>query len=123
MIRAYLVGARVAAQRWPVIIALWLIAAAFGAAFAAASGTWLTDALDGSLATRTLFRQLDADVFVDLWYHHREGLRGLLALAAVLAAVHTVLWWWLDAVVVCAVQPSDEEGSVWLRGLALAPVM
>src|SRR5215475_479907 len=124
MVRAYLVGARVAAQRWPLIVVLWLIVAAFGAAFALASGTWLTDALDASLATRTLFRQLDADVFVDLWYHHREGLRALLTLAAVLAAVHTILWWWLDAVVVCAVQPEgDEAGSVWLRGLALSPVM
>jgi|SRR5215468_8364170 len=124
MIRAYLVGARVAAQRWPVIIALWLIAAAFGATFALASGTWLTDALDGSLATRTLFRQLDPDVFVDLWYHHREGLQVLLVLAAVLAGIHTILWWWLDAVVVYAVQPvEDETAGIWVRGLALAPVM
>lgn len=124
MIRAYLVGARAAAQRWPLIVALWLIAATFGAAFALASGAWLTDALDGSLATRTLFKQLDADVFVDLWYHHREGLRGLCMVAAVLAAVHTVLWWWLDAVVVCAVQePSEEPGSPWVQGLSLAPVM
>jgi hypothetical protein len=124
MIRAYLLGARAAVQRWPLVVALWLIAAAFGAVFALASGAWLTDALDASLATRTLFKQLDADVFVDLWYHHREGLRGLVMVAAVLAAVHTVLWWWLDAVVVCAVQePGEETGSPWVQGLSLAPVM
>jgi hypothetical protein len=125
MLRAYLVGARAAAQRWPLILALWLIAAVFGAAFALASGVWLTDALDGSLATRTLFRQLDADVFVDLWYHHREGLRGLVMLGLVLGAVHTILWWWLDAVVVCAVEETsgEEHPSPWRQGLALAPLM
>jgi hypothetical protein len=111
-------------RRWPLVVVLWLIAAVFGLAFALASGVWLTDALDGSLATRTLFRQLDADVFVDLWYHHREGLRVLLVLAAVLAVVHTVLWWWLHGVLICALQrPAGETVGVWTEGLGLAPVM
>ena len=124
MLRAYLAGARAAAKRWPLIVVLWLIAAAFGLIFALASGAWLTDALDGSLATRTLFRAIDPDVLVDLWYHHREGLDALLVLALVLAAVHTVLWWWLHGVVICTLQqPAGERESVWTRGLELAPLM
>jgi hypothetical protein len=124
MLRSYLAGARAAAQRWPLIVVLWLIAAAFGLTFALASGAWLTDALDGSLATRTLFRAIDPDVLVDLWYHHREGIDALLVLALVLAALHTVLWWWLHGVVICALQqPAGERGLIWTRGLELAPVM
>lgn len=124
MIRAYLAGARDAAQRWFLIAVLWLIVAAFGFAFALASSAWLSEALEQSLATRTLFRQLDPDVFVDLWYHHREGLHMLLVLAAVLAVVNAILWWWLHAVVICQLQRSpDEPGGAWTQGLVLAPLM
>jgi len=124
MIRAYLAGARATLRRWPLVIVLWLIVAVFGLAFALASGAWLTQALDGSLATRTLFRELDANVFVDLWYHHREGLRGLLVLAAVLGVLHVVLWWWLHGVVICALQrPADDAEGVWTQALGLAPAM
>lgn len=122
--RAYWVGARGAAQRWPLIVVLWLIAALFGLAFALASGAWLTDALDNSLATRTLFRSIDPNVFVDLWYHHREGLRAVLAMVLVLAAVHTVLWWWLHGVVIASLQlPAGDRGRAWTQGLQLAPAM
>jgi len=121
MWRAYLTGARVAVARWPLITALWLFGLAFGVAFGLASAAWLADALDGSLATRTLLHHLDAQVLIDLWVHHREGLRVLLLLAAVLAVVHTALWWWLDGVVVAAVAPSPE--SPWRRGTALLPVI
>jgi hypothetical protein len=124
MIRAYWAGARAAAQRWPLTVILWLIAAVFGLAFALASGAWLSDALDASLATRTLFRSLDPNVLVDLWYHHREGLRVLLAMVLVLVAVHTVLWWWLHGVVIASVQlPVGERTRAWTQGLELAPEM
>jgi len=124
MVRAYLRGARAALQQWPLVLALWLIIGLFGLAFALAGGAWLSDALESSLATRTLFRSLDPDVWVDLWYHHREGLRGLLTVAVVLATVHSVLWWWLHGVVIAALQGTAAElGSVWARGLRLAPTM
>jgi hypothetical protein len=124
MIRAYWSGARAAAQRWPLIVVLWLTSAAFGLAFALASGAWLTDALDGSLATRTLFRSLDPEVFVDLWYHHWEGLQVVLTLGVVLLAVHTVLWWWLHGVVIASLQlPDGSRGRAWMQGLELAPAM
>lgn len=113
-------GARAALQQWPLVGALWLIGAGFGAAFALVAAVWLGMALEGSLATRTLLEHLDTGVLVDLWYHHREGLVMLAVGAALLAAVHVILWWWLDGVIVaaCAGQPRP-----WLDGLALAPVM
>ena len=124
MLRAYLAGARAAAQRWPLIVVLGLITAAFGVAFALSSGAWLRDALEGSLETRMLLRNIDANVLVDLWYHHREGLHMLLVEAVALATVHSVLWWWLHGVVITSLQrPLGEGNSVWSRGLALAPVM
>lgn len=124
MMRAYRVGARAAAQRWPLILIVWLTSVAFGLTFALASGAWLTDALDGSLATRTLFHSLDSDVLVDLWYHHREGLRALLILGMVLLAVHTVLWWWLHGVIIASLQlPAGGRGRAWTQGLELAPAM
>lgn len=124
MVRAYCAGARAAAQRWPLIAGLWLASAAFGLAFALASGAWLTDALGASLATRTLFHALDPDVFVDLWYHHREGLRAVLTMALVLLAMHTVLWWWLHGVVIASLQlPAGSRGRAWTQGLELAPAM
>lgn len=131
MLRSYLLGAGAATRRWPLVVTLWLITAGFGVAGALASGAWLTDALDGSLATRTLARTIDADVLVDLWYHHGEGLHMLLVLAIGLAVVHTVLWWWLHGVVVLSLQRAsaahgggpDESRGVWTGGLALAPVM
>jgi hypothetical protein len=124
MLRAYLAGARAAAQRWPLVAVLGLITALFGLAFALASGAWLGEALEGSLATRMLLHRIDPDVLVDLWYHHREGWYVLLIVALVLAIVHTVLWWWLHGVVICALQlPPAERALVWTRGLELAPVM
>lgn len=118
---AYVGGFRAALRRWPLVLALWLIGAAFGLAFTLAAQAWLAVALEGSLATRTLAHHLDPDVFIDLWYHHGEGLRLLGVVAAVLATGHLILWWWLDGVIVAAV--GDAEAATWRQGLALAPAM
>jgi hypothetical protein len=118
---AYVGGFRAMLRRWPLVLVLWLIGAAFGLAFALAAQAWLATALGDSLATRTLAHHLDPDVFVDLWFHHGEGLRMLGVVAALLAAAHMILWWWLDGAVVTAVR--DAEASPWREGLALAPVM
>ena len=118
---AYLGGFRAMLRRWPLVLALWLIGVAFGLAFALAAQAWLAMALEGSLATRALAHRLDADVFVDLWYHHGEGLRMLGVLAAVLAAAHATVWWYLDGVVVAAVR--GDECAPWRDGIGLTPVM
>lgn len=118
---AYVGGFRGVLRRWPLVLALWLIGAAFGIAFTLASQAWLATALEGSLASRTLAHRLDPDVLVDLWYHHGEGLRMLGVVAGLLAVLHAVLWWWLDGVIVASV--ADADGDAWRRGLGLAPVM
>jgi hypothetical protein len=121
LLHAYRRGARLALARWPLVTALWLFGLGFGLVFALASAGWLSEALEGSLATKTLLRRLDVEVLIDLWMHHREGLHVLLSLGAVLAAAHTALWWWLDGVIIAAVAPSP--GSPWRRGTALVPAM
>jgi len=124
MFRALLRGTAAVARRWPLVLALWLFSVVFGVAFALASAVWLGDALEGSLATRTLLHHIDPDVLVDLWVHHREGLTMLLTLAAVLGGVHVVLWWWLYGVVVAALQRrSGDPGTAWAQGLILAPMI
>lgn len=104
MLRAYLRGAGIAARHWLLISGVFLAAASFGLTFAFASGAFLSDALEGSLATRTLFKELDPNVLVDLWFHHGEGLRMLAVVAVILAIGHTMAWWWLHAVMIVAVQ-------------------
>jgi hypothetical protein len=108
-------------RRWPLVVALWLVGVAFGLGFALAAQAWLGVALEGSLASRTLAHRLDADVLIDLWFHHGEGLRMLGVVAAVLAAAHMALWWYLDGVVVAAVR--DAAAAPWRDGVGLAPVM
>lgn len=118
---AYVGGFRAMLRRWRLVLALWLAGVAIGGAFALAAQAWLGVALDGSLATRTLAHHLDPDVFVDLWFHHGEGLRMLAVVAAVLASLHALVWWYLDGVVVAAVR--DGVATPWRDGIALAPVM
>jgi len=118
---AYVGGFRAMLRRWPLVLVLWMIGTAFGLAFTLASQGWLVMALEGSLASRTLAHHLDADVLVDLWYHHGESLRMLGVVAAMLAVMHMIVWWWLDGVIVAALR--DGEASPWRDGLGLAPVM
>lgn len=118
---AYLGGFRAVLRRWSLVLALWLIGVAFGLAFALAAQAWLAIALEGSLASRALAHHLDPDVLVDLWYHHSEGLQMLGVVAALLAVLHAMTWWWLDGVIVSSV--ADAEGDAWRRGLGLAPLM
>jgi hypothetical protein len=123
MIRSYLRGLGAATQRWPLALILWCAGMAFGAAFGWAASFWLSHALDASLATRTLVNDLDPNVFVDLYFHHWEGLRMLLPVAVVLAVVYVLLWTGLHGVVVHAVRSREAAlGDVFWRGFALGPV-
>jgi hypothetical protein len=121
MLSAYVGGFRAMLRRWPLVLILWLIGAAIGLAFTLAAQAWLVTALEGSMASRTLAHRLDADVLVDLWYHHGEGLRMLAVIAALLGVLHMALWWWLDGVIVASI--AGAEGAWWPAGLRLAPVM
>lgn len=124
MLRAYFRGALVATRHWLLVGSVFVVAACFVLAFALASGAFLTDALEGSLATRTLMKDLDPNVLVDLWYHHAEGLRMLGVVAAILAVGHTMAWWWLHGLMILSVQgdsgvPSDRGR----RALEVTPTM
>ena len=104
---------------WPLAVVFWLINALFGVLFALAAGYWLRMRLDGSLATRTLLENLDANVLVDLYLHHGEGLRMLLVVAALLARCTPLLWWWLHAVIILGLQrgrAQREDAGGGLRG-------
>ena len=118
MRRALRLGARIAARWWSLAIVFWLINALFGVLFALAAGYWLRVALDGSLATRTLLENLDANVLIDLYLHHGEGFRMLLVVAALLALAYVLVWFWLHAVIILAVRggPNARMREAWLRG-------
>ncbi len=122
---AYSCGAVRAAKCWPLSAALWLVNGVFGVAFAVASGYWLARALDGSLATRTLLRDLDPDVLIDLYLYHGEGFRMLLVLALFMGAVYAILWCWFHGVVILAVGAGRraDPGETWVRGMEAAPVL
>jgi hypothetical protein len=125
MRRALRLGARIASRWWSLAVVLWLINALFGVLFALAAGCWLWIALDGSRATRTLLENLDANVLIDLYMHHGEGFRMLLVVAAVLALVYVLLWFWLHAAIILAVRggPNAKMREAWLRGMDSAPRM
>lgn len=119
MWRVLYTGASLASACWPVAIALWLVNLVFGAVFAFASGYWLYLALDDSLASRTLLRDLDPNVLIDLFFHHGEGLGLLLLVAALLAVVYLSLWFCFHGVIISAVRAPAEATlrDVWLAGL------
>jgi hypothetical protein len=125
MQRAFFRGIRVALQRWPVVITLWLVSVVFGLGFAWAGGTWLHGALDRSLATRTLLDDLDPDVLIDLFMYHREGLYLLLVVAALLGAAYVLLWLWFHGVIVASVRAHAPAtlGAAFRRGVDTVPVM
>jgi hypothetical protein len=124
--RAALVrGARRAAVCSPLVVVLWFVNGLFGAFAALASGTWLFVALDGSLATRTLLKDLDPEVFVDLYARHGAGFRMLLVVLAVLAVAYLLLWFCLQAAIILAVREGTRAAlrEVWTRGVETAPRM
>jgi len=124
MSRAFLQGLRVALHSWPLALTLWLVSLLFAAAFASASACWLAQVLDGSMATRRLYRDLDPNVLVDLYHHHGASFRLLLVSAGLLAALYVIVWVWFHGAIVATVRAN---GKLKLRdslrdGLDLAPI-
>lgn len=120
--RAYLSGLQVALHRWPLLPILLLTAVLAGLSFSAICWQWLSLALDKSLATRTLLRDLDMNVFIDLFIHHRESLYMLLLCGVLLLVVFWFMWICLTGAVVVAVSESDRRlGECLRRGLELYP--
>ena len=125
MLRALLTGLRLTTRQWRLGLVLWLVSAGFGVGFAAVTGYWLSESLAGSLPMRTLLHELDADVFVDLLFHHGESLRMVLVAAMVLAVIYVGLWFWFHAAIVVAVQGRGDAGlpEAFLRGVERTPLM
>jgi hypothetical protein len=119
---AYLSGLRVALRRWPLVLLLFAVSLAAGFAFSAIGWSWLALSLDNSLATRTLLRDLDMNVFVDLFIHHGESLRTLLLCGIVLAGAFWLLGIWLTACIVVEVGEADIAfGESLRRGVEWFP--
>ena len=115
----YMTALRNAARRWCVVLTLFAGHAAAGLGFAAVSWWWLALALDKSLATRTLLTDLDANVFIDLVFHHGESLQ-MLGLAATLAAVgFVIIGIWLNAAASIAVATEEPTAECVRRGQTL----
>ena len=114
---AYVDGFRSALRRWPVVLLAFLASLSTGAVFMAASWSWLSLALDNSLATRTLLTDLDMNVFVDLFLHHGDSWRMLLGAGAMLAAVVAAVTVWLNAITVIACGEDASLGACVRRGV------
>jgi len=118
-------GLQRASENLPLLFLLWVANAVFGLAAAVVSGFWLSDALGGSLATRSLARELDVNVFLELYTYHQDSFRMLLVTIGVLAAFYVLLWCWFDAAIVQATG-RDQRGSlgdILSRASFDAPVM
>jgi hypothetical protein len=117
----YLSGLRGAAHRWAVVLSLFLMSIGFALAFGGLAWFWLSLAFDGSLATRTLLRDLDPNVFVDLVMHHGDSLQMLLAAGVLLLGAAGFVWVWLHAVAVVAVVETGDWGMCTRRAIEVYP--
>ncbi|MFQ5668446.1 MAG: hypothetical protein ACE5I7_18735 [Candidatus Binatia bacterium] len=118
---AYVAGLWTALRRWALVLVLLLVNLLSGLGFTAVAWSWLSMALDSSLATRTLLADLDVNVFVDLFVHHGDSLRMLLVAAGVMAVFFILVGVWLNAVTVVAVGDDAGTGECMRRGFSLYP--
>jgi hypothetical protein len=118
---AYVAGWHTALRQRPLVLVLFVANLVFGVLFAATAGSWLSLALDASLATRTLLTDVDLNVFVDLFVHHGGGLRMLLIGGGALAGLFALLGIWTSAVTVAAVGEPRRLAGCLHRGLELYP--
>jgi hypothetical protein len=121
MSAAYLAGLRTAMRQWRLCMVLFTASFAAALCFTAATWVWLANALDSGLPTRTLLRELDMDVFVDLLVHHGDSLRMLLATAALAAVFFGALSVWLNGAVVAAIADDVGLSDALRRGLGSSP--
>src|SRR5262249_31236616 len=119
---AYIAGLRSAGRQWALCLVLFAFSLAAGLSFAAVTWTWLADALDNSLATKTLLADLDVNVFVDLFMHHAEGWRTLAVPPALAAVFFALLGVWLNGAVIAAVADDVGLSESLRRGLSLCPI-
>ena len=115
-------GGRALPRMWAVIGGAYAVGVAMAGLFGVAAWLWLAEALDGSLATRTLLAAADANVFVDLLMHHGESLRTLGVTAAILLVLGTLAGIWTNAAMVAAAAGARGARPAFRRGWGLLPV-
>ncbi len=123
--RALASGFAGAVRRWPIVLLLWVVGVVFGLSFSLVAGKWLALSLNSALASRTLIKNIDANVFVDLFLHHHESLSMFLLVGLVMIVVGLVFSIGLNAGVAgTALDPSSrvELTEFWRTGLRLYPV-
>jgi hypothetical protein len=114
-------GLQMALRRWPFVVVLFIANLAAGLCFMAVAWFWLSDALDSSLASRTLLTNLDWNVFIDLLVHRAQSLRMLLAGGVLLLFPALLLGIWLNAAAVVAVGEDGTLGDCLRRALTIYP--
>jgi hypothetical protein len=114
-------GMRAAWARWSIGLLLYAGLSVPGLVFATTSWAWLTSALDGSLAGRTLLKELDPNVLIDLFVHHRAGLRMLIVAGGLILVGVWVAWAWLDATAVASLTEEASASHPARRGFELFP--
>jgi hypothetical protein len=119
--RAYIGGFGLAGRRSAIVLLAFLASLLAGLSFAAASWSWLAWALGNSLATRSLLTDLNVQVFIDLFVHHRESLRMLVLTGFVLVTIFALLGVWVNAVAIVAVGEDISTPRCLLRGIQLYP--
>jgi hypothetical protein len=119
--RAYIRGFALALRRWPLVLVLFLASLLAGLSFAAAAWFWLASALGSSLATRTLLSDLNVQIFIDLFVHHRESLWMLVLAGSILAAAFVGLSVWLNAAAIASVGEEASTASCLLGAVQLYP--
>jgi hypothetical protein len=119
--RAYIRGFVLALRRWPVVLVLFVASLLAGLSFTAAAWSWLSLALGSSLATRTLLTDLNVQIFIDLFMHHRESLGMLVLAGSMLAVAFVVLGVWLNAAAIASVGEEISASNCLLRGIQLYP--
>jgi hypothetical protein len=119
--RAYIRGFVLASRRWPVVLVLFLASLLAGLSFTAAAWLWLALGLGSSLATRTLLTDLNVQIFIDLFIHHRESFGMLLLAGSILAVAFVALGVWLNAAAIASVGEEISTPNCLLRGLQLYP--
>jgi len=121
MTQALLSGLRRTLLHWPMTVFLYAALLAPTLIFGAVSWTSLQVALERSVAARTALSDLDLNLFVDLYVHHREMFRGIAIAAVLIGAATTMIWIWLHAAMIAAASDDDGLGESLHRANELYP--
>ncbi len=108
-------------RHWPVVVFLYAALLAPTLIFGAVAWARLQVALDRSLAGRTLLKDLDLNVFVDLFVHRKDAMVGIGIAASLIAAGALMVWIWLQASTIAAASDDESLSDALRRGSEVFP--